>query len=137
MHQNITSAAVTLISNLTELACLQRVIEKQLIHRQPTERKVLIILDIYGSKLSRKKESKVPYVRVFNSYIMNQLIRTPTYLGASLVPSLFIARGKEAGHETIWSHMYQGIRKEPIMNGSEIELQVTSPMLQYHAASNK
>ena len=78
---------LALLSNLTELTYLQGVIGDQLIHRQPTERKVLIQtstevpedearLEVIG------EESKVPYVRVFNSY-MNQLIRTLAYVGAT------------------------------------------------------
>ena len=105
MHQNITSAAGFDEQLIIELACLQRVIGEQLIHRQPTERKVLIYTFMARSYWGRKQSALCEGV---------QLLYEPTYQNSSLS----------------WSHMYQGMnRKEPIMNRSEIELQV-GPILQ-------
>ena len=97
---------LALMSNLIQLVYLQRVIGEQLIHRQPTERKVLIYTFMARSYWGRKQSALCEGV---------QLLYEPTYQNSSLS----------------WSHMYQGMnRKEPIMNGSEIELQVTTPVLQ-------
>ena len=84
MHQNITSAAGFDEQLIIELACLQRVIGEQLIHRQPTERKVLIYTFMARSHWLGKKAKCLMCRRVFNSY-MNQLIRTPAYLGATCI----------------------------------------------------
>ena len=77
---------------LTELACLQCVIGDQLIHRQPTERKVLIYTFMARTYQGRKPSALCEGV---------QLLYEPSYQTLTQAYQ-------------VWSHVYQGMnRKEP------------------------